>query len=594
MENWGGIVYFESGLLFDPQTSSARTRQGIYSVIAHETAHQWFGDLVTMAWWDNLWLNEGFASWMGSKCTAKFNPDWEVWLRRDESRDPSRRGGIPKEAAMEGDARSTTHPIQQKIETEAQANSAFDDITYKKGQSFLRMLESFLGEDVFRDGLRRYMAAHKFSNATTADLWNSLSEASGKPVGEIAASWTEQPGFPLVMATRDPTGKITLTQERFTVNFPNAPQLEWKIPLTYAVAGAAPVSVLMTSKMMELPQIPSDRAVKFNVEGAGNYRVQYDDASWKLLLAELPKMSMPDRVNLLSDAWALVQAKRAPLALYLDLVGRIPSHTELAEQDQIMTAFGVIDGLLRDNPVREQFQQYARSVLRPAFDQIGWEPKPNESPRMASLRANLVSTLADFNDPEIITGCHERFAKYLNDPKSLSPDLRGPVLDVIGRFADEQTWNKLHELGLKTTSIEQKQEYYLALTAPVDPKLAEKTLQLALTNELPTSRALYLVPRVARNGGQADLAWQFAKAHMKDLLGKADALAMNSFAPGLFSFFSDAARIDELKAYAKANLPPESEPQVAKAADEVSFRADLKTRLVDELSNSKLLQEPRG
>ncbi|MGZ5020066.1 MAG: M1 family metallopeptidase, partial [Chthoniobacterales bacterium] len=273
MENWGGITYFESALLFDPKISSAETKQRVYEVLAHEIAHQWFGDLVTMAWWDNLWLNEGFASWMGTKCSAKFNPDWEVWLARQEPRDPARRAGIAKEAAMEGDARSTTHPIQQKIETEAEANSAFDDITYKKGQSFLRMLESFLGEDVFRDGLRRYMAQHKLSNTTTADLWNALSEASGKPVVEIAATWTEQPGFPVVKVTRDPGGKITLTQERFTVNFPKAPALEWKIPLTYSAAGAAPVGVLMTEKTMELPDIAGDQAVKFNVGGAGNYRV---------------------------------------------------------------------------------------------------------------------------------------------------------------------------------------------------------------------------------------------------------------------------------------------------------------------------------
>ncbi|PYJ16951.1 MAG: aminopeptidase, partial [Verrucomicrobia bacterium] len=176
MENWGGITYYESALLFDPKNSSAETKQNIYEVLAHEMAHQWFGDLVTMAWWDNLWLNEGFASWMGSKCTAHFNPQWEVWLRRESPRDPTRRVGIAKEAAMEGDARSTTHPIQQFIATEAEANSAFDDITYKKGQSFLRMLESFLGEDVFRDGIRRYITAHKYSNSTTADLWNALSE----------------------------------------------------------------------------------------------------------------------------------------------------------------------------------------------------------------------------------------------------------------------------------------------------------------------------------------------------------------------------------------------------------------------------------
>src|SRR2546423_1957514 len=160
MENWGGITYYESKLLFDPKSSSAETKQDIYEVLAHEMAHQWFGDLVTMAWWDNLWLNEGFASWMGSKCTAHFNPQWEVWLRREFPRDPTRRVGIAKEAAMEGDARSTTHPIQQPVATEAEANGAFDDITYKKGQSFLRMLESFLGEDVFREGIRRYMAAH--------------------------------------------------------------------------------------------------------------------------------------------------------------------------------------------------------------------------------------------------------------------------------------------------------------------------------------------------------------------------------------------------------------------------------------------------
>ncbi|HEX8678567.1 MAG TPA: M1 family metallopeptidase, partial [Chthoniobacterales bacterium] len=320
MENWGGITYFESRLLFDPERSSSSTKQGIYAVIAHEIAHQWYGNLVTMAWWDNLWLNEGFASWLGTKATAKFNPDWEVWLESDEPRDPTRRAGIPKEAAMQADARSTTHPIQQKIETEADANSAFDDITYKKGQSFLRMLESFLGEDVFRDGMRRYMARHKYSNTTTVDLWNALSESSGKPVGEIAASWTEQPGFPVVNVARDESGKITLTQERFTVNFPNAPALQWKIPLTYSVGGAAPVSVLMTEKTLGLPDIPADRAVKFNLEGAGNYRVRYDNASWELLMTELPKLSMPDRVNLMSDAWAFVQANRAPVSLYLSLI----------------------------------------------------------------------------------------------------------------------------------------------------------------------------------------------------------------------------------------------------------------------------------
>jgi aminopeptidase N len=177
-------------LLFDPARNSDQTKHDIFAVIAHEMAHMWFGDLVTMGWWDNLWLNEGFASWMGTKCTDHFNPQWDVWLRKNKPRNPTRRAGMAKEQAMEGDARSTTHPIQQPVTTEAEANSAFDDITYQKGQSFIRMLESFLGEDTFRDGIRRYLAAHQYSNSTTADLWSALSDASGKPVNEIAAGWT--------------------------------------------------------------------------------------------------------------------------------------------------------------------------------------------------------------------------------------------------------------------------------------------------------------------------------------------------------------------------------------------------------------------
>src|SRR5438477_7686516 len=373
MENWGGITYYESALLFDPKNSSAETKQIIYEVLAHEMAHQWFGDLVTMAWWDNLWLNEGFASWMGSKCTAHFNPQWEVWLRRSVPRDPTRRAGIAKEAAMEGDTRSTTHPIQQRIATEAEANSAFDDITYKKGQSFLRMLESFLGEDVFRDGIRRYIAAHKYSNTTTADLWKTLSEASKKPIGEIAAGWTEQPGFPVVKVKREGDKKIQLTQERFTVNFKNAPLLEWKIPLTYSVVGEPPATLLMTSKTANLENIPADRALKLNVKGAGNYRVEYDAPSWNLLLEALPKLGVEDRVNLLSDAWALVQADRAPVSLYFGLVEKLPASTDLAECEQIINVLDFINRLL-GSPEREKFQRYARSLLHPTFETLGWEP----------------------------------------------------------------------------------------------------------------------------------------------------------------------------------------------------------------------------
>ena len=584
MENWGGITYYESALLFDPKNSSAETKQDIYEVLAHEMAHQWFGDLVTMAWWDNLWLNEGFASWMGTKCTAHFNPQWEVWLRRNLPRDPTRRVGIAKEQAMEGDARSTTHPIQQPIATEAEASSAFDDITYKKGQSFLRMLESFLGEDVFRDGIRRYIAAHKYSNSTTADLWNALSESSGKPIAEIAASWTEQPGFPMVKVKREQSGKFSLTQERFTVNFKNAPPLEWKIPLTYSVIGEAPGTLLMTGKIDSLQKLPANRALKLNVNGAGNYRVEYDEPSWSLLLQTLPELGVEDRVNLLSDAWALVQADRAPVSLYFGLVEKLPSSTELAEREQIINVLDFINRLLIGRPEREKFQAYARSILRPTFDALGWDPKAGEPATAGNLRASLINALGDLNDQEIVAGCRERLKKYLTNPQSLQPDLRPSVFAVVGRYADKETWNQLHELGLKTTSTEEKQNYYDGLAGAIDPTLVKKTLPIALTDELPTSRAVFLVAKVARDSEHPDLAWNFAKASMKALLAKTDALGANRYAPSLFAFFSDDSRADELKAYAKLSLPVTSATDVAKAVDEIQFRSQFKKRLASQLS----------
>jgi aminopeptidase N len=584
MENWGGITYFESSLLFDPQKSSEETKQDIFAVIAHETAHQWFGDLVTMAWWDNLWLNEGFASWMGTKCTAHFNPQWEVWLRTNEPRNPTRRVGIAKEQAMEGDARSTTHPIQQPIANEAEAATAFDDITYQKGQSFLRMLESFLGENAFRDGIRQYIAAHKYSNTTTADLWNSLTETSNKPVGEIAAAWTQQPGFPIVKVKRDKTGEVSLAQERFTIHFANAPALQWKIPLTYfSVGQAQPESRLMTAKSDNLQNIPADRAFKLNAEGAGNYRTEYDNASWNLLLTSLPNLAYSDRVNLLSDSWALAEADRAPIALYLGLVEKLPSLTQAAEREQIITVFDYINRLFVGHADREKFQRYARTVLRPSFDELGWDTKSGEAPTASTLRARLITALGELNDQEIIAGCRERFQKYLSDPAAIPPDLRSAMLDVVGRYADEATWNKLHELGLQTTNIEEKQNYYHALTHAIDPKLVQKTLQIALTDELPTSRALFLVGKVARYSDHPEIAWEFAKANMKAVLAKADALAANSYAPGLFTFFSEKSRAGELKAYAKANLPANSAKEVNKALDEVEFRAEFKPRLAQQL-----------
>jgi aminopeptidase N len=586
MENWGGITYYESALLFDPAKHSDEAKHDVFAVLAHEMAHQWFGDLVTMAWWDNLWLNEGFASWLGTKCTDHFNPQWQVWLRTREPRDPTRRVGIPKEQAMEDDARATTHPIQQPVANEAEANSAFDDITYLKGQSFLRMLESFVGEDTFREGIRRYIAAHKYSNSTTADLWNALSEASNRPINEVAAAWTEQPGFPVVKVRQDETGNVGLYQERFAVHYKNPRPLDWKVPLTYQVLGGAPATKLMTSRNDTLPDIAGDKPFKLNVDGAGYYRAQYDPTMWDRLVASLNELGPADRVNLVGDTWALVQSNRAPLAMFTRLVGKLPRAAELPQWQEVMTAFDYIDRLLVRQPSREPFREYVRATLRPVFDQLGWDPTPDEAVNLATLRASLIALLGAVDDPDTVSGCRERFEKFLTDPAAIPPDLRRPMFATVAAHGDAKTWETLHQLGRKTTDITEKQNYYDALAHARDPKLVEQTLALALTDEQPASRAAFYPARVARESDHPDLAWEFARANMKQLLGKTDALNVNRYAASLFTFFSDPQRANELKAYAKASLPASSAREVAKVVDEIEFRSDFKKRLTSQLETA--------
>jgi aminopeptidase N len=379
---------------------------------------------------------------------------------------------------------------------------------------------------------------------------------------------------------------VKLSQERFAVHFQSSPPQSWRIPLTYAVLGDdTTASFLMAGKNAELPnEIPVDRTLKMNISDGGYYRVDYDAASWRLVEKELSTLSEADRVNLLSDAWALVEANRKPLGHYFDLLEKLSDRDELAVVNVAVDNFDFINGLLAGTSEREKFQQYARSVLQPAFDRVGWEAKAGEPVKAGFLRDVLIRGLGKLNDAGVITGCRARFVRLLTDPAAVSPDLRPAIFAVVGRYADAETWEKLHAFGLKTTSIEEKQNYYEALGSALDPKLMQRALQISLSDELPTSRASYLVPFVAREGERADIVWDFAKANMKALLAKQDALGVNSYAAGLFNFFSDAKDETELEAYAKSDLPPASAIHVARAIDEIGFRAEFKQRLISQFS----------
>jgi aminopeptidase N len=573
MENWGGITYNEAILLFDPKSSSQRTQEAIFGVIAHEMAHQWFGNLVTMAWWDNLWLNEGFASWMGSKATDYFNPQWNVWLRANQE----------KEVAMDSDARRTTHAIQQPVVNESQAADAFDEITYLKGQSFVRMLETYLGSDTFQTGIRNYMKTYQYSNTTTKDLWSALEHSSGKPVQAIAAGWTEQLGFPVVKVKSACQGgrrTLTLAQERFTINDPNPTPLLWQIPVAITSVGAKarPLYTLIAGKSATVAAGSCKDIVKVNAGNVGYYRVQYDPALFKELQAVLAQLPAPDRVNLLSDTWALVEAGQSRSSTYLDLVEAVRSDTNLVVWEQVLDTLETIYELQQGQPGKAAFEAYARSLLRPVLARIGWEAKPSEFPTVALLRSRAIAALGKYGDEATIAESRRRFQGFLKNSNTLDLDLRDPVLQIVGRYSDKATYDQLHDLGRKAEATEEKLRYYEAMQAALDPKLAAQTLQIALTDELSPSVAAGLVSGVAFSGEQPQLAWTFAQQHMKELLAKLAFFNRNSYVPNLMEAFSEAARADELESYAQTNLPKDAQAEVVKGAELIRFKASLKAR----------------
>ncbi|MDB6112142.1 MAG: pepN [Pedosphaera sp.] len=573
MENWGGITYNESVLLFNPETSSQETKQEIFVTIAHEMAHQWFGDLVTMAWWDNLWLNEGFASWMEVKATDHFNPDWEMWLNAAKD----------KSTVMRADARSTTHPIQTPVENESQANDAFDSITYQKGQAFLRMLESYLGEKQFRQGIHTYLSAHRYSNTTTADLWQALEKTSGKPIKALSAEWTEQPGLPVVRVKTDCLdGRqiVSLEQERFTVQNPTARPLQWKIPIAL-MDTAHPGSVsymLLKGKSTSVRFRDCEAVIKANAGDVGYYRVSYEPALFHKLQTGFNQLPAADRLNLLDDTWAMVEAGRLPATAYLEFLKSIHGEKTSAVWDQILATTGFIDDLQRNEPGRAAFREYACRLLQPQLERLGWELKAGEPKTDSLLRTRIISSSGGFGDQTVITEARRRFENFLTTPQSLTPDLRSPVLRIVGRYCDQKSYDQIHALARAAKGTEERTRCYKAMAEALNPELARVTLALSLTDETVPQEATRLVIDVADFGEQPELAWEFARQHIKELLARVDSFDRNNYVPAILGSFSDAARADELEAYVKSNVAEDAREKAKEAAEGIRFKSAFKQR----------------
>ncbi len=572
MENWGGVIYNETAMLYDPAKSPVSTKQTAFKVLAHETAHMWFGDLVTMAWWDNLWLNESFASWMAAKATNHFNPEWNVRLGENNSR----------ENAMGVDALKTTHPIYQKIDSEEQAAGAFDSITYDKGQAFVTMLEAYLGENAFRKGIRDYVAKHKYSNTTGADLWDALSKASGKPVEKIASDWTTQPGFPVVNveAVCDKGQRtITLSQHQFYSDNKLSSDQLWNIPVQIRNGNGKSDYVLLDAKSKSVQRPGCDGAIVLDPDSVGYYRVQYSPAMLADITAKLASLPDSARLKIVTDANAMVSKGNMPIGAYFDLVKALGNEPRLAVWQLVLGRLGSFDVLVRGESLQAPLRRVAMGVVLPKFQQIGWNKQAGETVEKTQLRESLLAFLGAIGEESVVQEAKARFARYLADPKDVDPELLDAVTFIAGRYADQATYDALLKLAAKAEGTEEKDRMYRAAFSAIDPKLAAQTMPLSLSTELHPRIAGAALQIVAQE--HLTMAWSFAQENYDALLKVQPDYVKPQFLGSVVGGAADPAMADALIAFIDARKGgPETQKAAKRAAESIRVRAQRKETLL--------------
>jgi aminopeptidase N len=513
MEDWGLISYAETALLFDPANSNENRRMQVFSTVAHEVAHQWFGNLVTAASWEEIWLNEAFATWMAEKTTDRFNPEWHVQLRRRQ----------PIDHAMAEDASSATRAIRSGAVKEDRVFDVFDTITYIKGGAVLSMIEGWLGPDVFQQGLSSYMKQQRFSNATAADLWFHIGQASGRDVTSVARSWTDQKGFPLLQVDARCEGGQTLVQvaqSRFATDLHAVDTAQWSIPLIILHQGQwHRVLLSQVSQSFALPGC-GEPAPIVNPGGEGFYRVQYAPAVHAALVKDFASLPPAARITLLSDSFALVQAGRAPLSAYFDLLNKLPSvrgEGRAALIDLARSGLSFLDEASAQTPAQIRLRALGRGLLAPELATLGWVPRLGDSSETQLLRNGLIRSLAQWGDESTLAHAAALFDQDDAGGSLITPEIRDAVIFAAGLGADAQRHARLVRRLMMANSEEDRWRYARAAASVSSPELAKQVLDLSLTGSLPNNISSSLPYMVSEGGVHGDLAYRFVLTHYPQL-----------------------------------------------------------------------------
>lgn len=572
MENWGAVFSFESILLVDPAITTEATRQRIFEVAAHEMAHQWFGDLVTMAWWDDLWLNEGFASWMATKATTALHPEWDPELGIISGR----------EAAIGLDSVSSTHPVVQRIDTVEQISQAFDAITYQKGEAVITMLEDYVGEDSWRRGVQDYIRTHRLGNTQTDDLWKAVERAAGKPVTAIAHDFTLQPGVPLIRVEQATCqgGRtaVTLRQAEFSRDRQDQAAKAWRVPVIAATVGGAEARTLVEGGSGAL-SVAGCNPIVVNSGQTGYYRTLYAPALLDRLTAGFARLKPVDQIGLLADNWGLGLAGYQSAAEALDMVDAVPANANPQVWSRVATILSSVHGFYENDPEhRAMLERYASAKLSPVLARIGWAPKAGEAPTIPVLRADLIETLGEMGDRGVAGEAERRLAA--GDPLATAGPLRSTILAVAARNVDSAGWDRLRSQARSERSPLVKAQLYRLLGSAADPALARRALDLALTDEPGATTSAGILSAVAAE--HPDLAFDFALRNREKVEALVDISSRSRFVAGLGGGSSDPAMIAKLENFATRYMTPQSRGRVDVAIASIRDRVRVReTRLPD-------------
>ena len=571
MENWGAIFYFENELLFDPKRTTESGRQRIFTVVAHEMAHQWFGDLVTMKWWDDLWLNEGFASWMEGKSANDLNPTWKAAASAIANE---------RETAMNLDATAASHPIIRPIATVENISDAFDQITYAKGQAVIGMMESTLGADPFRTGIRRYMARYKYGNTVTDQLWSELSTAAGTPVTEIAHDFTLQGGLPLVTLTgarcASGTTTATLAQGRFGLDAASKAPQTWHVPLSVAVVGGGEARTIVSGASTTVA-VKGCGTLVLN-RGKGSYlRAMYDDAGHAAIVRDFTTLALQDRLGTLGDDYALAAGGYQDLSRWVATMGRVGPAADPLEWSMVTGQLGSLTALYLGTPLEASLRTRNRAVLAPVLARIGVDATAGEPVLVTNLREALLRRLGADGDPAVADRARRYVAALKTDPTAIPPTIRTPILSTFAANATPAEWDALLALAIAEKSPVAKNTLVALLGSGQSDQLAARALQLLQADTLTRPQKGSLLRAISYK--HPEMAFDWAVAHRALADSYIEEGGRPGFIVGLGSLSNDPSMPGKIEAFAAKYLGPGERAGADRALTTIAVRNATAARL---------------